>query len=104
MFQICSRHACRHSNQGSSVAQWQAEAARAKADAEASVAAIEARANAGVERLEEQLKGKTRAESEAEVRVHSHLRADVHGYESLLPGLHFGTHTRSFALSSRQVS
>lgn len=45
-----------------------AEAARAKADAEAIAAVGEARATARVERLEEQLRGKARVGSEAEVR------------------------------------
>lgn len=44
-----------------------AELVRAKADAEATAAASKARETARTERLEEQLRGKARAESEAEV-------------------------------------
>ncbi|CBJ29266.1 Hypothetical leucine rich repeat protein [Ectocarpus siliculosus] len=57
--------------------QAQADVIRAKTDAEASVKASEARATAEMERLEGQLRGKARAESEAEEecrRVRSLLR------------------------------
>lgn len=49
--------------------QAQAETARVKREAEAEIAAVESRANAKIELLEEQLRGKVRAEGEAEVRL-----------------------------------
>lgn len=49
--------------------QAEAEMARVKREAEAEIVAAESRANAKIERLEEQLRGKVRAEGEAEVRV-----------------------------------
>eukprot|EP00903_Cladosiphon_okamuranus_P006766 g6598.t1 len=66
--------------------QAQAEAARAKADAEESVAASEARAKEGVERLEEKLRVKARAQSETEEECRR-VRALLREAESRCRGL-----------------
>ncbi|CAM9305835.1 unnamed protein product [Scytosiphon promiscuus] len=66
--------------------QAQAEASRARADAEASLAAIDARAAAATERLEEQLRGKARAESDAEEESRR-VRALLREAESRVRGL-----------------
>ncbi|CAM9859750.1 unnamed protein product, partial [Ectocarpus fasciculatus] len=63
-----------------------ADVVRAKADAEASVKASEARATADVEKLEGQLRGKARAESEAEEECRR-VRALLREAESRCRGL-----------------